>query len=87
MNTAHTSPMPRPGILPPTLKGKGDGVKVEPWSVDMRICPLLGSQLLVYIPVACSNVRKGSVQHTQKLLTKYKRSGSTGSVASASTPQ
>ena len=44
--------MPRPGMLPPTLKGKGEGAQVDPVSVEIKIWPLFGSQELVYIPVA-----------------------------------
>ncbi len=44
--------MPRPGMFPPTLKGKAEGVNVLPWSVEIKMCPLLGSQLFVYMPVA-----------------------------------
>lgn len=35
-----------------TLKGRTDGVNVAPWSVEIKICPLLGSHEFVYIPVA-----------------------------------
>jgi hypothetical protein len=49
---ASRSPMPRPGMFPPTLKGRLYFVQVLPWFVDFRILPLLGSQLFVYIPTA-----------------------------------
>ena len=35
--------IPRPGMLPPILNDNGDGVNVEPRSVEMSICPLFGS--------------------------------------------
>lgn len=39
-------------MLPPTLKGKREGVNVAPVSVEIKIWPLFGSQEFVYIPVA-----------------------------------
>lgn len=47
-----TSPIPRPGIFPPTLNGSLVSTQVFPWSVDRRIDPKLGSHSLVYIPTA-----------------------------------
>src|SRR5262252_5299718 len=49
---ASRSPMPRPGMLPPSLNGSGVSVHVSPLSVERRMAPLLGSQLLVYMPAA-----------------------------------
>lgn len=59
----HTSPTPRPGIFPPTLKGSFVSSQVSPWSVDRRIEPSLGSQSLVYMPTATytRSVSTGSV--------------------------
>lgn len=44
--------IPRPGMFPPTLNGSFETLKEAPRSPEMRICPLLGSQEFVYIPVA-----------------------------------
>ena len=44
--------MPRPGMLPPTLNGSVVDCQVAPLSVERRIAPLFGSQLLVYMPTA-----------------------------------
>jgi hypothetical protein len=44
--------MPRPGMFPPSLNGSVVTCQVSPLSVDRRMAPLLGSQLLVYIPTA-----------------------------------
>ncbi len=44
--------MPRPGMLPPSLNGSVLTCHVAPRSADRRIAPLLGSQLLVYMPAA-----------------------------------
>ncbi len=39
--------MPRPGMLPPTLNGSVLRCQLAPWSVERRIAPFAGSQLLV----------------------------------------
>ena len=44
--------MPRPGMLPPSLNGSGVVCQVAPLSVERRMAPLFGSQLLVYMPTA-----------------------------------
>ncbi len=49
---ASRSPMPRPGMLPPSLNGRGEVCQVAPLSPERRIAPLFGSQELVYIPAA-----------------------------------
>src|SRR5262245_2533619 len=49
---ASRSPMPRPGMLPPSLNGSVVACHVAPLSAERRIAPLLGSQLLVYMPTA-----------------------------------
>lgn len=76
-------------MFPPTLKGNADGVNVAPVSVEIRICPLLGSHELVYIPVAYEDRIRVGVSDNEKIIlrTKYSRFGWTGSVAKASTPQ
>jgi hypothetical protein len=49
---ASRSPRPRPGMFPPSLNDRLYLVHVFPWSVDLKILPLLGSQLFVYMPTA-----------------------------------
>src|SRR5690348_5877129 len=49
---ASRSPMPRPGMLPPSLIGNGDVCHVVPLSLERRMAPLSGSQLFVYMPAA-----------------------------------
>ncbi len=51
-STASRSPMPRPGMLPPSLNGSGVACQVAPLSAERRMAPLFGSQLLVYMPTA-----------------------------------
>src|SRR6266508_303187 len=51
-STERRSPMPRPGMLPPSLNGRLLTCQVLPLSVERRMAPLLGSQLLVYMPAA-----------------------------------
>lgn len=51
-----TSPRPRPGIFPPTLKGSGVALNVFPWSAETKMLPLFGSQKFVYIPTAWTSV-------------------------------
>jgi hypothetical protein len=48
----HTSPIPRPGILPPTLNGRTVSAHVAPWSVERSIEPTFGSHSFVYMPTA-----------------------------------
>ncbi|HEX2300401.1 MAG TPA: hypothetical protein VHH34_18125 [Pseudonocardiaceae bacterium] len=51
-STASRSPMPRPGMLPPSLNGSWAVCQVAPRSAERRMAPLFGSQLLVYMPAA-----------------------------------
>jgi hypothetical protein len=47
-----TSPIPRPGMFPPTLNGSFVSDQVLPLSVERRIEPTFGSHSFVYIPTA-----------------------------------
>src|SRR5689334_9846682 len=49
-STASLSPVPLPGILPPTLKGRSVEAHVFPRSLDLMMAPGLGSHELVYMP-------------------------------------
>src|SRR6185437_6484937 len=49
---ASRSPMPRPGMLPPSLNGSAVACQVAPRSEERRMEPLLGSHELVYMPTA-----------------------------------
>src|SRR6266851_6850462 len=51
-STASRSPMPRPGMFPPSLNGRVVAVQVAPWFEERRMAPLFGSKLLVYMPTA-----------------------------------
>src|SRR5947208_3836882 len=55
-STARRSPLPRPGMLPPTLNGSGAAVQLLPWSVLLSMAPLFGFHELVYPPTAAYTV-------------------------------
>ena len=82
------SPIPRPGMLPPTLNGRGMVVNEAPWLVDLRMAPLFGSQEFVYIPTAryLDGVDLDQLSNKNREGT-YRLLVFTGSVARASMPQ
>ncbi len=67
-STASRSPMPRPGMLPPTLNGNSVFCQLAPRSVDRMTAPFFGSQLLVYVPTAAYTL-SGSAESDARLTT------------------
>ncbi len=60
--------MPRPGMLPPSLKGRVLAFQLAPRSEERRTAPLVGSQLLVYVPTAAYTL-SGSAESEARLTT------------------
>ncbi len=51
-STASRSPIPRPGMFPPSLNGRSVFCQLPPRSADLSTAPFVGSQLFVYVPTA-----------------------------------
>ncbi len=65
---ASRSPMPRPGMLPPSLNGRFAFCQLAPRFEDRMTAPFFGSQLLVYVPTA-AYTRFGSTESDAMLTT------------------
>ena len=60
--------MPRPGMLPPSLKGRSVFRQLAPRSAERSTAPFPGSQLLVYVPTAAYTLF-GSTESEARLTT------------------
>ncbi|GDY87147.1 hypothetical protein SAVCW2_63460 [Streptomyces avermitilis] len=60
--------MPRPGMFPPSLKGRSVFCQLAPRSPDLSTAPLPGSQLFVYVPTAAYTLF-GSTESEARLTT------------------
>ncbi len=67
-STASRSPMPRPGMLPPSLNGRFVVCQLAPRSEERMTAPFFGSQLLVYVPTA-AYTRFGATESEARLTT------------------